>query len=65
LVTDFALEALEQTIYDRRRVGVKGLAHHTDRGNAASLDALQRLAGGDRLEPSVGSRGDSYDNALA
>jgi transposase InsO family protein len=65
LATDFVLDALEQAIYDRRGVGVEGLVHHSDRGTQyLSMRYTDRLAEAG-IEPSVGSRGDSYDNALA
>ena len=65
LVTDFVLDALEQAIYDRRGTGVEDLVHHSDRGTQyLSMRYTDRLADA-RIEPSVGSRGDSYDNALA
>ena len=64
LATDFVLDALEQALYDRRG-DVEDLVHHSDRGTQyLSMRYTDRLmeAG---IEPSVGSRGDSYDNALA
>jgi len=65
LVTDFVLDALEQAIYDRCGGGVDDLVHHSDRGTQyLSMRYTARLADA-RIEPSVGSRGDSYDNALA
>jgi len=65
LATDFVLDALEQAIYDRRGVGVDDLVHHSDRGTQyLSMRYTDRLADAG-IEPSVGSRGDSYDNALA
>jgi transposase InsO family protein len=62
---DFVLDALEQALCDRRPVRQGGLIHHSDRGvQYVSIRYTQRLleAG---IEPSVGSVGDSYDNALA
>lgn len=60
----FVLDALEQAIHDRRPVG-GGLVHHSDRGvQYVSLKYTERLAEAG-LVPSVGSVGDSYDNALA
>src|SRR5271154_1251541 len=62
---DFVLDALEQALCDRRPVGQGGLVHHSDRGvQYVSIRYTERLleAG---IEPSVGSVGDSYDNALA
>ena len=65
LATDFVLDALEQAIYDRRGAGVEDLVHHSDRGTQyLSMRYTERLADAG-IEPSVGSRGDSYDNALA
>lgn len=65
LRTDFVLDALEQAIYDRRDAGVTGLVHHSDRGTQyLSMRYTKRLAEAG-IAPSGGSRGDSYDNALA
>src|SRR5262245_44535565 len=65
LVTDFVLDALEQAIYDRCGAGVNDLVHHSDRGTQyVSMRYTERLANAG-IAPSVGSRGDSYDNALA
>ena len=65
LRTDFVLDALEQAIYDRRRAGVEDLVHHSDRGSQyLAMRYTDRLTEAG-IEPSVGSRGDSYDNALA
>ena len=65
LATDFVLDALEQAIYDRRRAGVQDLVHHSDRGTQyLSMRYTDRLTEAG-IAPSVGSRGDSYDNALA
>jgi putative transposase len=65
LATDFVLDALEQAIYDRRDAGVEDLVHHSDRGTQyLSMRYTDRLAEAG-IAPSVGSRGDSYDNALA
>ena len=61
---DFVLDALEQALHDRRPVK-GGLTHHSDRGSQyVAIRYTERLleAG---IEPSVGSVGDSYDNALA
>ena len=61
---DFVL-ALEQALSDRRPVRQGGLVHHSDRGvQYVSIRYTERLAEAG-LEPSVGSVGDSYDNALA
>ena len=63
--TDFVLDALEQALYDRQPEQTDGLVHHSDRGSQyLSIRYTERLAQAG-IEPSVGSRGDSYDNALA
>jgi len=63
--TDFVLDALEQALYARRPHRDDGLIHHSDRGSQyVSIRYSERLAEA-RIEPSVGSKGDSYDNALA
>ncbi len=65
LRTDLALDALEQALYDRRETPSEPLVHHSDRGTQyLSIRYTERLAEA-KIEPSVGSRGDSYDNALA
>ncbi|MER9136153.1 IS3 family transposase [Mesorhizobium sp. M0830] len=61
----FVLDALEQALHDRRPVQGGGLIHHSDRGSQyVSIRYTERLADAG-VEPSVGSVGDSYDNALA
>ena len=61
----FVLDALEQAIHDRKPVSGGGLVHHGDRGaQYLSIKYTERLAEAG-LVPSVGSVGDSYDNALA
>ena len=61
----FVLDALEQALHDRRPVHRGGLVHHSDRGSQyVSIKYTERLADAG-MEPSVGSVGDSYDNALA
>jgi len=61
----FVLDALEQALHARRPVAGDGLVHHSDRGSQyVSIRYTERLAEAG-LEPSVGSVGDSYDNALA
>ena len=63
--TDFVLDALEQALYDRQPERSDALIHHSDRGSQyVSIRYTERLAEAG-IEPSVGSRGDSYDNALA
>ncbi len=63
LKTDLVLDALEQALWSRR--DTEGLVHHSDRGcQYLSVRYTERLAEAG-IEASVGSRGDSYDNALA
>ena len=63
LKTDIVLDALEQALYSR--TGVEGLIHHSDRGSQyLSIRYTERLAEAG-IESSVGSTGDSYDNAMA
>jgi putative transposase len=67
LRSDLALDALEMAIWNRQRQGVyvSGLVHHSDRGvQYLSIRYADRLAAND-IVASVGSKGDSYDNALA
>jgi putative transposase len=65
LRTDFVLDALEQAICDRCGLAPVALIHHSDRGTQyVSMRYTDRLADAG-IAPSVGSRGDSYDNALA
>jgi putative transposase len=64
LRTDLALDALEMAIW-RRQAQLEGLVHHSDRGSQyLSIRYTQRLADAGAVT-SVGSRGDSFDNALA
>jgi putative transposase len=61
----FVLDALEQALHERRPTRSEGLIHHSDRGSQyVSIKYTERLAAAG-IEPSVGSVGDSYDNALA
>lgn len=61
----FVLDALEQALHERRPLHRGGLVHHSDRGSQyVSIKYSERLAEAG-IEPSVGSVGDSYDNALA
>jgi len=63
--TAFVLDALEQALHQRRPEQQNGLVHHSDRGSQyVSIKYTERLAEAG-IEPSVGSAGDSYDNALA
>ncbi len=65
MTTDFVLDALEQALYARQPERDASLIHHSDRGSQyVSIRYSERLAEAG-VEPSVGSKGDSYDNALA
>jgi len=65
LRTDFVLDALEQAIYDRCGDGTTDLVHQSDRGTQYLSMRYSHRLGDVGIAPSVGSRGDSYDNALA
>ena len=61
----FVLDALEQALHERRPAENAGLVHHSDRGSQyVSIKYTEQLVEAG-IEPSVGSVGDSYDNALA
>jgi transposase InsO family protein len=64
LQTDFVLDALEQAIY-ARGCALHGLVHHSDRGTQYLAIRYTDRLGDAGIAASVGSRGDSYDNALA
>jgi putative transposase len=68
MTTPLVLDALEQAVWTRRRDGVadlSGLIHHNDAGSQyTSIAFTERLAEAG-IDPSVGSVGDAYDNALA
>jgi len=65
MTTDFVLDALEQALHARQPERDSSLVHHSDRGSQyVSIRYSERLAEAG-VEPSVGSKGDSYDNALA
>jgi putative transposase len=65
LRAELALDALEMAIWSRRAVDLAGLVHHSDRGvQYLAIRYSERLADAGAV-CSVGSRGDSYDNALA
>jgi putative transposase len=67
LRSDLAVDALEMAIWNRQRAGadLTGLVHHSDRGGQyLSIRYSQRLADND-IVASVGSKGDSFDNAIA
>ncbi len=62
--TDFVLDALEQALHDRD-VPVDELIHHSDRGSQYVSVAYTDRLNDAGIKPSVGTVGDSYDNALA
>jgi transposase InsO family protein len=63
--TGFVLDALEQALHARQPVSNGQLVHHSDRGvQYVSIKYTERLQDAG-IQPSVGSVGDSYDNALA
>jgi transposase InsO family protein len=65
LETGLALDALEQALWDRLDGDAAGLVHHSDRGSQyLSIRYSERLSAAG-IEPSVGSVGDSFDNAMA
>ena len=65
LRSDLALDALEMAIWSRQHEDLAGLVHHSDRGvQYLSIRYTERLEQ-EHAVASVGSRGDSYDNALA
>ncbi len=65
LRTDFVLDALDQAIYERCGDDLGDLIHHSDGGSQyLAMRYTDRLTDAG-IEPSVGSRGDAYDNALA
>jgi len=65
LKAELALDALEMAIWSRKPIDLDGLVHHSDRGvQYLSIRYTERLAEEGAI-CSVGSRGDSYDNALA
>jgi putative transposase len=65
LETGLALDALEMAIWSRRGESLEGLVHHSDRGSQyLAIRYTARLAEAG-IASSVGSKGDSYDNALA
>jgi putative transposase len=65
LRAELALDALEMAIWSRRSDDLAGLVHHSDRGvQYLSICYTERLAD-EGAVTSVGSKGDSYDNALA
>jgi putative transposase len=68
MTTDLVLDTLEHAIWSRRRDGVAnlaGLVHHTDAGSQYTSFAFTQRLVDEGVDPSVGSVGDAYDNALA
>ena len=65
LRTDFVLDALEQAIYQRCGDGRHQFGRSQRSRHAVPLDALHERLAEAGIAPSVGSRGDSYDNAMA
>jgi putative transposase len=66
--TALVLDALEQAVWARRREGfaeLSGLIHHTDAGSQYTSIAFSERLAEAGIDPSVGSIGDAYDNALA
>ena len=61
----FVLDALEQALHQRRPVRDDGLVHHSDRGSQYLALRYTDCLAEAGVQPSVGSVGDSYDNALA
>lgn len=65
LRAELALDALEMAIWSRRSADLAGLVHHSDRGvQYLAIKYTERLADAGAVT-SVGSKGDSFDNALA
>ncbi len=65
LRSDLAIDALEMALHSRRHQDLSDLVHHSDRGvQYLSIRYSERLSEAGAVA-SVGSRGDSYDNALA
>ena len=65
LRSDLALDALEMAIWERRHDDLGGLVHHSDRGVQYTAIRYTERLGEARAVRSVGSKGDSYDNAAA
>ena len=65
LRSDLALDALEMAIWSRKEADLSGLVHHSDRGGQYLAIRYSERLGLAGAVASVGSRGDSYDNALA
>jgi len=67
LHTDLALDALEMGMWNRTRAGtdLSGLIHHSDRGVQYTAIRYSQRLNEEKAVASVGSKGDSYDNAMA
>ncbi len=68
MTTSIVLDALEQAVWTRTREGVEdltGLVHHNDRGSQYTAIRFSERLAEVGIAGSVGSKGDSYDNALA
>jgi putative transposase len=64
MTTNFVLDALEMALW-LRDGGASGLVHHSDRGSQYTAIAYSERLAAAGIQPSVGSKGDSYDNAVA
>ncbi len=68
MTTELVLDCLEHALWSRRRDGITdltGLVHHTDAGSQYTSFAFTQRLIDEGVDPSVGSVGDAYDNALA
>jgi putative transposase len=68
MTTPLVLDCLEMALWTRRRGGASefaGLTHHTDAGSVYTSIAFTDRLVDEGIDPSVGSVGDAYDNALA
>jgi putative transposase len=68
MTTELVLDCLEHALWSRRREGIEdlaGLVHHTDAGSQYTSFAFTQRLIDEGVDPSVGSVGDAYDNALA
>lgn len=68
MTTQLVLDAIEHAIWTRNREGVQdlsGLIHHNDRGSQYTAIAFTERLADAGIDPSIGTTGDSYDNALA
>lgn len=68
MTTDLVLDCLEMAVWARAKTGVSdlsGLVHHTDAGSQYTSFAFTDRLVEAGVDPSIGSVGDAYDNALA